>query len=441
MQTYLLSRKYFKLAFIIYAFINTLALGYLGFNLNILLFIMIGWGGLIIGWDFYQKQINYHDIKFILIITYGLILFLATAINPYSNLKSYLIALLQLMIFFLIYGNQKSFSSNNIYDELKSIIPLTNLLTGLAGICSLIMYLFKFSKIQNGWPIGLVGNRLFGVYFNCNPAAFLSAITILLSLNALKNEYTHPRLYKLNITVQLLYIILTQCRAALVILAVILTGLIYTYFFKDCYYSKLKKYLFSLGLSIIIFITSIITANGLSYLSGNHHETSSRFQINKVIESIELFFQGDFQPSLDQINQISSGRIELFNTSIEIWQTNPILGIGAGNFQTIGRHLTNSNVVKQIQVVHSHNVFLETLVTTGIAGASLFIIFFIASFKSILKLFKVKQQSSNYLKIMIFTLIVVSEFIGGMFDYGVFYVYSLSATLCWLFLGYLHDYH
>ena len=36
MQTYLLSRKYFKLAFIIYAFINTLALGYLGFNLNIL---------------------------------------------------------------------------------------------------------------------------------------------------------------------------------------------------------------------------------------------------------------------------------------------------------------------------------------------------------------------------------------------------------------------
>ena len=277
MQTYLLSRKYFKLAFIIYAFINTLALGYLGFNLNILLFIMIGWGGLIIGWDFYQKQINYHDIKFILIITYGLILFLATAINPYSNLKSYLIALLQLMIFFLIYGNQKSFSSNNIYDELKSIIPLTNLLTGLAGICSLIMYLFKFSKIQNGWPIGLVGNRLFGVYFNCNPAAFLSAITILLALYALKNEYTHPRLYKLNIIVQLLYIILTQCRAALVILAVILTGLIYTYFFKDCYYSKLKKYLFSVGLSIIIFITSIITANGLSYLSGNHHETSSRF--------------------------------------------------------------------------------------------------------------------------------------------------------------------
>ena len=109
MQTYLLSRKYFKLAFIIYAFINTLALGYLGFNLNILLFIMIGWGGLIIGWDFYQKQINYHDIKFILIITYGLILFLATAINPYSNLKSYLIALLQLMIFFFNLRESKKF--------------------------------------------------------------------------------------------------------------------------------------------------------------------------------------------------------------------------------------------------------------------------------------------------------------------------------------------
>ena len=40
---------------------------------------------------------------------------------------------------------------------------------------------------------------------------------------------------------------------------------------------------------------------------------------------------------------------------------------------------------------------------------------------------------------MIFTLIVVSEFIGGMFDYGVFYVYSLSATLCWLFLAILDN--
>lgn len=39
---------------------------------------------------------------------------------------------------------------------------------------------------------------------------------------------------------------------------------------------------------------------------------------------------------------------------------------------------------------------------------------------------------------MCFFLIVVSDFLGGMLDYGVFYVYSLSSTLSWLFLGYLY---
>ncbi|MFQ8592610.1 MAG: hypothetical protein ACLSAL_03685 [Thomasclavelia spiroformis] len=39
-----------------------------------------------------------------------------------------------------------------------------------------------------------------------------------------------------------------------------------------------------------------------------------------------------------------------------------------------------------------------------------------------------------------FVVIVLSEFIGSLSDYGVFYIYSLSATLAWCFLGYLFVY-
>ena len=440
MQKFILSRTYFKFAFIVYAFINTLALGYLGVNINVLSIFMIIWGGIIVIVDSRHHEIDYHDSSFILIIGYGLILLLATILNSYSTLKSFLMALLQLVIFFLIYGNKKSFTKDTITTELKTIIPLVNLLTGLAGMASLIMYIFKYTSSQNGWIVGMAGDRLFGVYFNCNPASFLNAIVILLALYALKHQYRFKRLYQLNIIILLLYIILTKCRAAIIILVLITTVLIYQSFFKERQYSSIKKYFFSFAISISIFIVSMIGAKGLSYLSGNHQETQSRFQLDKIIESVELIFHGDFQPSLDLIDQISSGRIELLNTSMQIWQTNPIIGIGAGNFQSVGINETNGNVVKQIQVVHSHNVLIEALVTTGIIGAIIFISFVIKSIKEISHALKVNQQNHLYFSLLIFTLIVCSELIGSLFDYGVFYTYSLSATLCWLFLGYLHRY-
>lgn len=440
MKNYLLSRKYFKFIFIIYAFINTLALGYLGININWLSILIIVWGSIIILSDLIHKEIDFHDSSFILIVGYGLILLIATLLNPYSNSKSYLIALIQLLIFTLIYGNQKKFTKDDIFNELKTIIPLTNLLTGIAGFISLIMYIFKYTNYQNGWSIGMAGDRLFGVYFNCNPASFLSAIVIILALLAIKHKYRYTNLYLLNIVIQLLYIILTKCRASIIILAIIATALIYEHYFKDSSYTRFKKYLFSLMISLSIFLTCIVASNCLSYLTGNHQESSSRFQLDKIIESVELIFQGDFQPSIDLINQVSSGRIELLDTSIHIWQTSPIIGVGAGNFQNIGINETDGSVVKQIQVVHSHNVFVESLVTAGIIGAIIFVSFFVKSIKMISNLLKVNHHKSIYTTLLLFSLIVCSEFIGSLFDYGIFYIYSLSATLCWLFLGYLHYY-
>ena len=53
---------------------------------------------------------------------------------------------------------------------------------------------------------------------------------------------------------------------------------------------------------------------------------------------------------------------------------------------------------------------------------------------------KVSQGKEIYFIVQMFIMIVLSEFIGGLSDYGVFYIYSLSATLAWCFLGYLFTY-
>ena len=120
-----------------------------------------------------------------------------------------------------------------------------------------------------------------------------------------------------------------------------------------------------------------------------------------------------------------------------LWQKSPIQGIGAGNFRTMLVDVTGTDNWGQ-QLLHSHNVFLESLVTAGVFGFLLFIIFFIKTLFTTRDIFMKYKNKKSYYIVLLFIMIYVSEFIGGMFDFGVFYVYSLSATLAWLFLGYIY---
>lgn len=439
----ILSRKYFKLIFILYVFINTLALGYLGIDNTLLAMIIIVWALTIIIHDCYNKSIKINK-DYILINLYGIILFLATVLNQkYSDFKSYLIALMQIIIFTLIFGTKKDTTNNDIKEEIKLIIPFSNLLVGFASGISLIMYLFKISDSQNGWPIGVVGERLFGIYFNCNPAAFLACITILLAILAIKYNYKYQKMYYLNIIIQFIYIILTKCRSALIILAIIITALIYYFFIKKRNYKKIKKIIVLSGVCILILFSSLLVDKGISMIFHNQEEfqEESRFQITKIIDASKALLSGDASKALDLVDQISSGRLELLNTSIEIWQSHPIIGVGANNFRKIGIAETSGTTVQSIQVVHSHNEFVESLVTTGLIGLALFSIFFVSCFKKIHMLLKNSYDQSYYFSLMISSLIVVCEVFGGFFDYGVFYTYSLSTVIAWNFLGYICQLH
>lgn len=438
MKKYLSSYTYFRLAFILYIFINTLALGYLGISNTFLSVIIIIWGIYLIINDIFQKQINMNK-NFIYIGMYGIILLLATILNQkYSDLKSYILAIVQIIIFCLLFNNQKSITITSIKKEISLIIPFTNILVGFASLISIIMYFFNIYDSKNGWIIGVSGNRLFGIYFNCNPASFLACITILLAILAIIYNYRYKKLYYANISIQVIYILLTKCRSALIILALIATALIYYFFLKEKQYPRLKKISVICILCITIIFGSLVINKGINTIFNQEEiQEESRFQISKVIEATYSLFTGDSSKALELIDQVSSGRLELLTTSFEIWLKSPVIGIGANNFKKMGMDQTNGITVQSIQVVHSHNEFVEALVTTGFIGLILFGLFFLTSFKKIIYLLN-NCNDKHYFSLLIFSLIVVCEVIGGLFDYGVFYNYSLSTAIAWIFLGYLN---
>lgn len=437
-------RKYFKLLFIFYVFINTLALGYFGIDFNPLSVIVLIYGALIIFYNIIKNEFFYSKNHLLLIGLYGILLLFATYLNKgYSTKNSLLIAVMQLIIFLLIFGQPKSMTLKKLKQELQSIIPFTSFLVGCASFVSLLMYFLNISGSQNGWYIGLVGDRLFGVYFNCNPASFLAIIVILMSMIAIKNHYEYSFLYVINIGIQLSYIILTQCRAAIIILAIILTSVAYYRFFRAKELSTIKRVSLNMGMCLCMLLGTKVVQEAafiIPQIQGAQEESDNRFQIEKIKQIVSLTMTGELQniPKIIELaDEVSSGRITLAKDSLKVWQQSPIQGIGAGNFRNMLVDVTGSDDWGQ-QILHSHNVFMESLITAGVFGCLLFILFFIKTlFVSRDILLKYRNKKSYFI-VLLFIMIVVSEFIGGLFDFGVFYVYSLSATLAWIFLGYIY---
>ena len=437
-------RSYFRLFFIFVVFLNTLSLRFWEIERNPLYPIVFIWALLIIGHDFWYA--SRRRAYFGPLLVYGVTLLLATLANTaYSTLDSYLIAVLQLIIFFLVFLNPPNRSLLSIRQEMRLVIPWVSLLTFVASSISLLMFFLNISLTRHGMTIGLVGERLFGIYFNCNPAAFLACISMVLSIWAFRQRFMFRYFYVLNSVVQLLYIILTGCRSVLLILAFYSICLLYVKVFRRYGFSHLKQVV----LSVLTVVTIVFGANLVQktlfiipQLQGAKVEVENRFQFARLEEIMVMLREdplGHFEEAAAIADEVSSGRIELLDDSLKIWKTAPLLGVGANNFRAVGLDVDPSSTVLQgAQVVHSHHVFLEALVTAGIVGFVSFLLFFVQSILTFWEALKKTSKTSFYAVVMLCLLIVVAEFIGSLFDYGIFYVYSLSATLAWQFLGYVY---
>ncbi|MEG2572479.1 MAG: O-antigen ligase family protein [Erysipelotrichaceae bacterium] len=442
----LMSRLYFKLFFIFFVFTNTLSLGYFKIETNPLVYLVMIWSILLFGYEIYSKKMEFKRYNILLLILYASLLLFATYLNKtYSNMNSYIMCFTQFIIFIFIFSNPKHMTLDDIKHEIRIIIPFSSVLVFIGGVLSLFMFLFNLSLTNNGAYLGLVGSRLFGVYFNCNPASILACMMIVFAFIAIRNKYKYRFFYIINIIIQTLYIILTGCRVSLLILALIIFGAMYYKVFKDRKYSKFRQIALAFVTCILVLFGSGITQKALLVIpqvQGLVIEKGERFQFEKMIEIASLIKEGkseNIHKIIVLVDDISSGRVELLHTSYQVWKQSPIFGIGANNFRRMGMMIDpGASVIQAPQVVHAHNLFVEALLTSGVFGLCIMLVFAFKSFIMIWNTLKKYAHHASYFIVLMMSLLVLSEFIAGMFDYGVFYVYSLSSTIAWCFLGYLY---
>jgi O-antigen ligase len=93
--------------------------------------------------------------------------------------------------------------------------------------------------------------------------------------------------------------------------------------------------------------------------------------VKRVDKGIEQFVTGE------EFNTSEGARIMLWQIALSTWQRNPLLGTGLGDFQyEVQRSIEEGKTELDVDFGHAHNIFLDALATTGLAGFSALVLAF-----------------------------------------------------------------
>lgn len=440
----LADRKAFRLMFIVAVFFQTLNLRFLQVEYTPLIYVVIVWGGYILLHDLFCKELWYRGNHVLQLCGYLLCAIFATWMNvAYTSTSSWILVILQGLIFLLVFSQPKSRTLMQMKEEIRQVGSLVSILCFLASAISLVMFFFNINLASNGTEIGIVNGRLFGIYFNSNPAAFLACMSIVFSMLAIRNHYKLKAFFYVNIVVQVLYVILSGCRSAILILAALVVVMLYYTLFKRKSYTIIQQ-VFITMLTVMLVGVGSYTIKQTLYLVPQLQGAviqNERFHVEELVEVATLIKENPIanrRTIINLLDVISSGRVQLYTDAMKMWLDYPLTGIGYHNFHEMGSVMfPTHSVMQEKQVVHAHNFLLESLVTTGLFGFLFFFLFTFKSFTTMLEVLRKYTRTSSYLIVLLLSFIVWIEVLGGMLDYGIFYVYSLSSLLFWLVLGYL----
>ncbi len=312
------------------------------------------------------KKLNYYDYIFFVFILIG-ILVCMFSINKNISIfgKNYrhggfltLFTYFLLVVNWIRYGNKQDISK---FIKLLIIISVINSVYALFQIYTPFSFIIRYGLDIN-MACGILGNpNFFGSYI----VTVLSIVTY---------EYLIEN--KKNISLIILFFIsLVNCQSTGPFLTYIL---VYVLILILCLKKiNVKKYLILL---LILIVTCVMTLS-LNYL---------------LTDVLKLINNSTFRCEICDIkkNRIDNGRFDIWKNTLKIVKKRPILGVGYDNLylaypnkskESVVFSITNSSVKKKdsrgaVIVDNAHNMYLNSLVSSGILGVIPFLILLAITF-------------------------------------------------------------
>lgn len=431
---------YFKITFILWGLVHSLALGQ--YVTSYASPIILLWGGLLVIKSLFIDRVNFPKKYWILILgflmSYLVTILINRDLNFFGNIKTLIWGVIMMIALFI---NDHNKDKEEILRDISRIGKFLVIVTLIISGISLLQFLGDMSffvKRVDGRsiPQGYYAARLWGVYVDPNQSCNVALISLALSAVLLiRGKVLNKVVVVSNIVVQYLLIVLSGSRGGAIGLVVLVIGISYL-IIEKIFKGKIEKFalrtIASLFLSVVLSVVLIATQGGTKKALALIPEMNNSIRNNISSENKEYSDKVTVQrPD----TETSNGRIQLWTDGLKLSKKFPLFGVGDRNIMIVAQELMpGSSITKQ----YVHNGYIHMLLSGGIVGLFIMMVLVgdigIVAIKNIINK---KKYNDEYYIYSIISIMIASILITTIFLTEIFYQNSFTATIFWIFMGYI----
>lgn len=357
--------------------------------------------------------------------------------------------------FFIFYGMCAERSHRRLEKEMVFIFTYFILFSTIFSIIALGIVLFRAQVNIGSYYLGIFRNRLIGVYTNSNLLAFSMVVSIvscdIMSVKYLRNKFKDSILPSGVLlfcsAINFISLFLSDSNASFVFIVIYFTVRIFYKCFSG--YNDFKAFNLSKG-GLLLAVCCMIMMSGSFALRGACQDMLALFinDVHKVEETVpdDAPEVTSGQPAVENYMHdvkigrenydVSSGRITLLKQALRLFKVNPAIGIGRGNLVAYGQKYIDGGLIFS----DIHNGYVTILVSYGILGLTVFLMFSIFVAADMCKyLFKGKYRSDAGIYSRLFSA-VVAYCAYSLFEKAILSEITFMVVFFWLILGYAASY-
>ena len=398
------------------------------------------------------QRIRYRKIIYLFLGAAAFTVMLHRERNLADNL---IVVYFMAVYFFQIYGLYSEKSNIRCQREIKRIllfiVSMTTVMM-LIGFIGLVMFPKGFE--WKGLYFILHESRFIGILFNANVAGFYSAMAIIAChilwriTRAQKQLSVKRKIFYLScIAVNALSLFLTDSNAALLFLVTYCSFVMFYIMFRDFGKKRMHGFILRIAataLSFVVIITSliffrVITQSQVSLAITSGH-SPSEFSTGVVKEDGMVGLTDDeYKGNVfgHENKNIDSGRFRVWTQAVEMFELFPVMGIGKANIVDYA-----NSYIGGLRYSDFHNGLLTILISYGLIGLNLFIVFSIVTAKDILKtIFQYKKKCRDDGSVpVLLTAFCIAYAVYSMFELALLADISYRVYIFWLLLGFAVSY-
>lgn len=346
---------------------------------------------------------------------------------------------------------------------MKTLLPFMGYLTTIFMLASyVVLFLDKDGFILWNYYFGIKENRFVGIFINANILAFYAVMAIVflhIDIRLRGQKGKCPMKYfilnSICMAINLLSLFLSDSNASLLFLIVYGCFVLMFKFFGSLRHIHPGKFALRFGAWILagiilifgLFMLRSVSQSTMSFIlsigTGQERppitaeipdnplplERLSVHTVSETAEKQEITFN-------HENTNIDSGRFTLWKQAIALFTKFPLFGIGHKNIVDYGEIYLGG-----LKFSDFHNGYLTILVSTGLVGLTIFVVFAVALAKGMMKVIFLTDNDKKDNGILSALLSFLAAYcVYSFFEITIFGTISYFMVVLWLLLGYAASY-